>query len=111
MDLVLMPFCKYKFKKERKNDDLEKELYGCNIKKLSFFRIRVLIVIMVPKKGLEPLHLSAYAPQAYMSTIPSPGHFFWIYKVQVHVPLAATNETLLLHSNVVPLRGYSFSGV
>ena len=31
---------------------------------------------MVPKKGLEPLHLSAYAPQAYMSTIPSPGHFF-----------------------------------
>lgn len=28
---------------------------------------------MVPEGGLEPPHLSAYAPQAYMSTIPSPG--------------------------------------
>lgn len=27
---------------------------------------------MVLRMGLEPTHLSAYAPQAYMSTIPSP---------------------------------------
>ena len=34
---------------------------------------------MVPEGGLEPPHLSAYAPQAYMSTIPSPGQNYWIY--------------------------------
>ena len=33
---------------------------------LCFFRL-------VPKMGLEPTHLSAYAPQAYVSTIPPPG--------------------------------------
>ncbi len=39
-----------------------------------FFQTRVYYdFLMVPEKGLEPLHLSAYAPQAYMSTIPSPG--------------------------------------
>jgi len=28
----------------------------------------------VPRRGLEPLHLTAYAPQAYLYTIPTPGH-------------------------------------
>lgn len=36
---------------------------------------------MVPEKGLEPLHLSAYAPQAYMSTIPSPGQKLMVHPV------------------------------
>ena len=36
---------------------------------------------MVPEKGLEPLHLSAYAPQAYMSTIPSPGQKSMVHPV------------------------------
>ena len=49
-----------KSKKKRSNKkslSFEKEIY--------FF--------LVPEMGLEPTHLSAYAPQAYMSTIPSPG--------------------------------------
>lgn len=29
--------------------------------------------LMVPKKGLEPLHLTATASKTVMSTIPSPG--------------------------------------
>jgi hypothetical protein len=36
---------------------------------------------MVPEGGLEPPHLSAYAPQAYMSTIPSPGLIFLVHPV------------------------------
>ena len=48
-------------------------------KKLLFFRYRSVRYSMVPEGGLEPPHLSAYAPQAYMSTIPSPGHKIWIY--------------------------------
>ena len=31
------------------------------------------LIFMVPEMGLEPTHLSAYAPQAYVSTIPPPG--------------------------------------
>ena len=30
-------------------------------------------IFLVPEMGLEPTHLSAYAPQAYVSTIPPPG--------------------------------------
>ena len=55
------------------DDDLKKPLFWY-IKKLSFLRMRVFWdFLMVPEGGLEPPHLSAYAPQAYMSTIPSPG--------------------------------------
>jgi hypothetical protein len=36
--------------------------------------IRGLFLINVPRRGLEPLHLTAYAPQAYLYTIPTPGH-------------------------------------
>ncbi len=42
---------------------------------------------MVPKKGLEPLHLTATASKTVMSTIPSPGHYFWIYQPPSCTPL------------------------
>lgn len=49
---------------------------------------------MVPEEGLEPSHLSAYAPQAYVSTIPPSGQdFSSYYRSFVRVPL----------SNVTPL--------
>ena len=37
----------------------------------------------VPRRGLEPLHLTAYAPQAYLYTIPTPGqsHLFVYFPV------------------------------
>ncbi len=46
----------------------EKETY----KKSSFFKEEIYF-FMVPKMGLEPTHPKAYAPQAYVSTIPPPG--------------------------------------
>ena len=53
---------------------IRKRYYFDTLKKLSFLRMRVFWdFLMVPEGGLEPPHLSAYAPQAYMSTIPSPG--------------------------------------
>lgn len=52
----------------------EKSSFGK--RKTPIFRREFLIFPMVPKGGLEPPHLSAYAPQAYMSTISSPGQIF-----------------------------------
>ena len=33
-------------------------------------------IFLVPKMGLEPTHLTAYAPQTYVSTIPPPGQVY-----------------------------------
>ena len=68
-------------------------------KSLSFER--EIYFFMVPKMGLEPTHPKAYAPQTYVSTIPPPGHLPFDQECMVRVPL----------SNVVPLRGDSFSEV
>lgn len=39
---------------------------------------------LVPKMGLEPTHLTAYAPQTYVSTIPPPGHIECVGRTRKH---------------------------
>lgn len=47
-----------------------KEIYKI---KNPIFSDEISLFSLVPEMGLEPTHLSAYAPQAYVSTIPPPG--------------------------------------
>lgn len=42
-------------------------------KNIPRFHEGYIFIKLVPEMGLEPTHLSAYAPQAYVSTIPPPG--------------------------------------
>ena len=90
---------------------------------------------MVPRKGLEPLHLTATASKTVMSTIPSPGQI-WVWcsrwDLNPHTHRAYASETYVstipppeqsvfvwiylfcVHvplSNVAPFHGCSLSGV
>ena len=58
---------------------------------------------MVPRKGLEPLHLAATASKTVMSTIPSPGHFFWIFNFSSCTPfMCRTVSRMLAFRSMAP---------
>ena len=68
----------------------------------------------MPRRRLELLHLAATASKTVMSTIPSPGHIYWIYQLPSCTPLECrpTSWRLVLGSmapygrtSTIPLPG------